>query len=51
MGEHEMVIHNIGKLCTTVSVIVIVTIHKVDKSYVGANKAEVGITNSYGWEI
>ena len=51
MGEHEMVIHNHGKLCTTVSVTVIVTIHKVDKSYVWANKAQVGITNSYGWEI
>ena len=30
MGEHEMVIHDHGKLCTTVSAIVIVTIHKVD---------------------
>ena len=38
-------------LCTTVSVTVIVTIHKVDKSYVWANKAQVGITNSYGREI
>ena len=61
MSARTMVIHNHGKLCTTVTVFsysvlctetdfyvsVIVTIYMVVKSYIEANNANVEIINSY----